>query len=84
MILALKIFAALLAFAIGVWLGLPGRYSQTAEEIEESMARGPGRRKKVKRHFTPIAWLQRHIKVRTSRGAGSRRARGFRVELPDE
>ena len=84
MILALKIFAALLAFAIGVWLGLPGRYSQTAEEIEESMARGPGRRKKVKRHFTPIAWLQRHIKVGTSRGAGSRRARGFRVELPDE
>ena len=84
MILALKIFGGLLAFALGIWFGLPGRYSQTAEEIEESMARGPGRRKKVKRHFTPMAWLQRHVKVSTSREAGSRRARGLRVELPDE
>ncbi len=84
MILVLKILGGLLALALGVWFGLPGRYSQTAEEIEESMARGPGRRKKVKRHFTPMAWLQRNVKVRTSRGAGSRRARGFRVDLPDE
>ena len=84
MILALKILGGLLALALGVWFGLPGRYSQTVDEIEESMARGPGRRKKVKRHFTPMAWLQRIIKVRTSRGDGSRRARGFRVELPDE
>ena len=84
MILALKILGGLLALALGVWFGLPGSYSQTAEEIEESMARGPGRRKKVKRHFTPMAWLQRNVKVRTSRGEGSRRARGFRVESPDE
>jgi len=83
-ILALKIFGGLLAFVLGLWLGLPGRYSQTAQEIEESMARGPGRQRKVKRHFTPIAWLQRQISVRTSRGDGSRRSRGFRLELPDE
>ena len=84
MILALKILGGLLAFVLGVWFGLPGRYSQTVDEIEESMARGPGPRKKVKRHFTPMAWLQRNVKVRTSRGEGSRRARGFRVESPDE
>jgi len=83
-ILGLKIFGALIAFVIGVWLGLPGRFSQTTEEIEETMARGTGRRKKVKRHFTPIAWLQRQVSVRTSRGDRTQRARGFRVQSPDE
>ena len=37
MIFALKILGALLALGLGVWLGLPGRYSQPIEEIEEAM-----------------------------------------------
>ena len=44
MIFALKILGALLALGLGVWLGLPGRYSQPIEEIEEAMERGGGGR----------------------------------------
>ena len=57
--LLLKILGAVAALALGVWMGMPGRYEQSIEEIEEVMERGGGRRRKVKRHFTPLAWLQR-------------------------
>lgn len=34
--------------------------------------------RKVKRHFTPLAWARRHIRVGDSRARN-----GFRVERPD-
>ncbi|MCH7532548.1 MAG: hypothetical protein IIB36_12440 [Gemmatimonadetes bacterium] len=80
MILTLKILGAVLALALGVWLGLPGRYTQRIEDIEDVMERGGGRRRRsVKRSISPVAWLQRQPRVRsTSRG------RGFNVEGPED
>jgi hypothetical protein len=59
MLLSLKILGGLIALALGVWLGLPGRYQQSVEDIEELMDRPGGRTRKVKRHFTPMAWFHR-------------------------
>ena len=79
--LALKIVAAILALALGVWLGLPGRYDQTPDDIERGMEWGTGRAYKVKRHFTPLAWVQRQLKAR---GQRQRPRRSFQMESPDE
>lgn len=78
--LALKIIIALAAVGVGVWLGLPGRYDQSLDEIERNMIIG-GQTRKVKRHFTPLAWLQRQL---SARGSRPQRRRGFSLEHPDE
>jgi hypothetical protein len=80
--LMLKIVGAIAALAVGVWLGLPGRFEQTPEEIERTMATGAGRRRKVKRHFTPFAWLSRKANVR--REAPRRRGGRFHLETPED
>jgi hypothetical protein len=59
MLLLLKILGGLLALGFGVWLGMPGRYEQTADELDQLMEKPGGRTRKVKRHFTPLAWFQR-------------------------
>lgn len=82
MVLTLKILGALAALGLGLWLGLPGRYEQTPEEIEQTMAMGTGRRKKVKRHFTPLAWFQRKVNTRPSQGHARRG--GFNLERPED
>ena len=79
--LTLKIVGAIIALGLGIWFGLPGRFEQTTEEIERTMELGTGHRKKVKRHFTPLAWLSRQISVR--RGGPARRG-GFRMEDPED
>ena len=79
--LTLKILGAVLALGIGIWLGLPGRYTQTEEEIERTMESGLGRTRKVKRHFTPLAWFKRKASARSS---GPQRRRGFNLESPDD
>ena len=81
--LTVKIGLALLALAYGIYLGLPGRYTQSIDEIEQIMARGGGRRRKVKQRFTPLAWLQRRA---SARGATRRRSGrgGFRLESPED
>lgn len=78
--LTIKIALAVGALGVGIWLGLPGRYTQTADEIEETMERGIGRRRKVRRVFTPLAWAQRHI---SARGTKQDR-RGFKMESPED
>jgi len=80
-VLVLKIVAAVAALALGVWLGLPGRYEPDLEEMERTMDSGTGRTRKVKRRFTPLAWVQRRL---TARGGGSHRRRGFKLESPDD
>jgi len=74
---------ALVAFGYGIWLGLPGRYSQSADDIEQVMAAGGARRKRTKRVFTPIAWLQRRA---DARGSIDRRrgGEGFKMKAPDD
>jgi hypothetical protein len=68
---------ALAALGFGIWLGLPGR-QPTVEDVERNMRHPLPEPRKVKRHFTPLAWAQRHIGQ-----GGSRTGRGFRVERPD-
>lgn len=79
--LTLKILGGLAAVALGIWLGLPGRYDQSLEDVERNMVLGTGRTRKVKRHFTPLAWIQRKL---NPRGSQTQRRRGFNLEHPDE
>lgn len=74
---------ALIGLAYGLWLGLPGRDRQTPEDIDRAMEKGGSTRRRTKRIFTPMAWLQRKVDARPSRGRGSRR-RGFKLESPDD
>lgn len=75
---------AIAGLLVGVWLGLPGRYEQTPEDIERLMDRGGGvRRRRQKRSISPVAWLQR--KLSTSSGPPKpTRKKGFRLESPEE
>ena len=84
--LSLKIGGALFALALGIWLGMPGRYTQSIDDIEQVMASGGARRRKVKRRFTPLAWLQRNPSARGARHRKSegRRSGGFRLESPED
>jgi hypothetical protein len=79
--LTLKILGAIVALGIGIFLGLPGRFEQTPEEIERTMVLGTGRRKKVKRHFTPLAWMSRNLSARRDQ---PKRRGGFNLESPDD
>ena len=79
--LALKILGAVLALAVGIWLGMPARYSQTTEDLERTMDSGLGRTRKVKRHFTPFAWMQRKAPVRSRR---PKMRRSFHLESPED
>ncbi|MEJ2203465.1 MAG: hypothetical protein P8170_05105 [Gemmatimonadota bacterium] len=79
--LALKILGAVLALAVGIWLGMPARYSQTTDDLERTMDSGLGRTRKVKRHFTPFAWMQRKAPVRSRR---PQMRRGFHLESPED
>jgi hypothetical protein len=78
MIFSLKVLGAVAALLLGLWLGMPGR-SQTVHDFEEKMAAGPGRRRKVKKRFVAVAWLQRQITHRSIR-----RERGFGIKAPDD
>jgi len=81
--LALKIIIGLVALALGFWLGLPGRYTQTPEDIEHDMEwhRSSGTYR-VKRVFTPFAWLFRKPGLRRDRRSRSRRP--FHLESPED
>ena len=75
----ITIAVALIALVWGVWLGLPGRYSQSVDEIEKAIESGGGPTRSVRRTFTPLAWLMRNTTVTTPR-----RDRRFKVEPPKE
>lgn len=75
----LTVVGALLAMVWGVWLGLPGRYTQSVEEIGKAMEAGGGPSRTVRRSFTPLAWLMRNATV-----TSPRRNRRFKVESPKD
>jgi hypothetical protein len=87
MTLALLV-TALGGLVVGVWLGMPGRYTQTHDEIEKIIESGGARRRKARRVFTPLAWMQRKAGAKSGPARGRRQARGrrsgFSLESPDE
>lgn len=82
----LWILVLIAAFCLGLWWGLPGRYTQTAEDIEKIMAEGGRRRRPVKRVFTPLAWVRRRADPTASRERLRTRgsSRTFKVERPED
>jgi hypothetical protein len=78
--LVLKILVAVAAVGLGIWLGLPGRYEQTLEELEHNMESGRDTQR-AQRHFTPLAWLQRKA---TTSGVLRRPRQAFRMESPED
>lgn len=72
---------------VGIWLGMPGRYTQSVDDIEQIMESGGRRRRKTKRVFTPLAWMQRKISSTSSPSRDRRKGRGrsgFKLESPEE
>ncbi len=82
------VLTGLVGLGIGIWLGMPGRYTQTADDLERAMDE-PARQKRLKkRNVNPLAWLQRNASAkgnpsRNRRGARGRRS-GFSLEAPDD
>lgn len=77
--LLLKILLGVVAVGVGFWLGLPGRYEQTPDEIEKAMDRGGAKRNQVKKVFTPLDWMRKE-----RRGSERRRQRRhFRTAAPE-
>ena len=86
MTLFLYVVGGILALGLGIWLGLPGRYDQTPDEIGRIMDEGGRRRRKTKKMFTPLAWLNRKVSARSGRSGrrtGGER-RGFNLERPED
>ena len=81
MVLALKILGGVAALALGIWLGLPGRYQRDEDEIARLLGRPGGTRRRVKRSFTPLDWLRNDRRGSDRRRDASRRR--FRTAAPD-
>jgi hypothetical protein len=79
MLLLVKIVGGLVALALGIWLGMPGRYTQTPDEVNELLDNPRRRSNKAKRHFTPMAWMQRR-KPPPARSVRS----AFKLAAPDD
>ena len=81
------VLTGVVGLAVGIWLGMPGRYTQTHEDIEQIMESGGARRRRAKRIFTPLAWMQRQIST-SGPSADRRRKRGsrsgFKLESPED
>ena len=79
-----KILGAVLALAIGLYLGGAGQYRPDPDEIDNALLGGGGASKRAKRHFTPLGWLRQtqersSHQRRRSRGVSTRR---FDLTLP--
>jgi hypothetical protein len=84
---ATLVITGLVGLAIGIWLGIPGRYTQTQDDIEKAMESGGTRRKLEKREVNPLAWMHRKASARDTPSRGRRTARGrsaFKLETPDD
>lgn len=64
----LTLLSFVVALAWGIWLGLPRRYDQPLDEIDERLEEG-GQHQKVRRHRTMFGLLQNKLE----RGSHSRR-----------
>lgn len=80
--LVLLILGGIAAVALGFWLGLPGKYEQTPDDIEKAMDRGGARRNQVKRVFTPLDWFRKDKRGSQRRIEASRRR--FSTAAPEK
>lgn len=80
--LLLLILAGIAAVALGFWLGLPGKYEQTPDDIEKAMDRGGARRNQVKKVFTPLDWFRKEKRGSQRRIDASRRR--FNTAAPEK
>lgn len=83
----LLILTGLVGLGIGIWLGMPGRYTQTPDEIDRAMD-GPGRERRLeKRNVNPLSWLHRTASAKANPSRNRLRSRGarsgFSIESPD-
>lgn len=69
----LVVLSFAVALAVGIWLGLPRRYEQRLDEIDERLEAG-GKHQTVKRHRTVVTLLQ----TKLERGSHRRRRRSGR------
>ncbi|MGY8778551.1 MAG: hypothetical protein ACKVIN_10550 [Longimicrobiales bacterium] len=81
------VVTALAGIGIGIWLGMPGRYSQTVDDLERSIETGGKRRALKKRNVNPLAWMHRNASAKNTPSRGRRAARGrrsgFSLESPE-
>jgi hypothetical protein len=70
MMTLLLILGALAAFLLGIWLGMPRRFDQSPDEIEERLSKD-GEHATVERKETVISIIQK----RAQKGSDRRRTR---------
>ena len=76
--MVLMVLGGVAALALGIWLGLPGRYDRSQEEVDRALEKGKSRRSWTKRHFTPLDLLRKE-----KRGSERRRVhRPFKTAAP--
>lgn len=77
--LILKIVGGVVALLVGIWLGLPGRYDPSEEELDRALSNPRARSKLTKRHFTPLDWFRKETRGSERRMDQGRR---FRTAAP--
>jgi hypothetical protein len=81
--LILKILGAVAALALGVWLGLPGRYESDPEEIDRVLGEEGTGRARATRHFLVVDWFFRGLKRSRKKPRGRRHFHTVTSRDPD-
>jgi len=76
MSVALYIFSGIVALAFGVYLGLPGRYDQSLDDIDERLDQ-EGEHAKAERKNTVISILHRKVQPGSDRRRSTARRKPF-------
>jgi hypothetical protein len=76
MSLTIYIIGGIVALGVGVYLGMPARYDQTLDEIDERLDQ-EGEHGKVKRKTTVITILQRTVQPGSERRRTASRRKPF-------
>ena len=71
--LILKILGAVAALALGIYLGLPGRYESDPEELDRVLSEEGTGRARATRHFLVVDWFFRGLKKSRRKPLGRRR-----------
>jgi len=80
--IVLQILGAIVALGVGIWFGLPRRGEQTPEDLDRLMGQSDLRLpRRAKRHFTPMAWMQRNMRVKEP---PSMQRRAFQLDTPNQ